>query len=635
MRFRLILLIALLAAPPLRADWGGPDGFGYRWIDSQEPSGPAYQWTEIRELGTALDAGDDQSPAVALPRLFRYYGVFYDSVYVCSNGFLSFASPDANPYPEPLPAVSLPNAMAAPLWNDLNPADPQSGGIYFYHDASGDRFIVEWDSVIHFGSQHYYSFQAVLGLSDFSLALYYRSAWPGWQEDAASTGIEDHSGTVGLGIPGGNLANQYAVRFAAPPDTHDVRAVRITSPAWYVEPDSLAVPELLVRNAGLAWETFAAICRIARNDTVIFADTSFVTLLAPGDSAFVGFEPWTAGPSGQRYDLLMFCALGDDQNQLNDSAFSQAVSFPFRNKVSSQWRQGTVDVDGTLAPGEWPEQGSVDISDILAKNGETIPPGSARLYSQNDSVCLYLALDAVIDGALDTNDLLTAWIDDDGDGIWGGGDSEGRYQLTLGAIDSLLFFPMPSGTPLPAPGIQRASSAGGGHLQRELAIPLGTDAGWKLAQSPGGMCRALVWADDGHDGRRFGWWPQNADPSREADPECYGLIFLAQPPSGTAGGPDRRPIPPAARLGRSQPNPFQRSTTIDYQIPQSGRVSVKVYNIAGQTVRTLVDCRQPAGVYFVTWDGRNESDRRAAPGIFLCRLETGATRAVMRMVLVK
>ena len=635
MRAALAFLIALAAVQQLSADWGGPDQFGYRWADSGEPGGPSYGWTEIRDLGTPLDLGDDESRAVALPRPFRYYGIDYDSFFVCSNGFLSFASAYASPYPEALPSTDPPNGIAAPLWNDLNPADPQSGGIYWHHDTAGGRLIVEWDSVVHFGSQRRYSFQAVLGLAERSLTFHYRLAAPGWQADAAQTGIEDHDGAVGLAVPAGNLCDEYAVRFEAPPDSYDVRAVRIAAPGWHVEPESLAAPELVVANGGRLEESFPVVCRITRNDTLVYADTALVVALPPGDSAMVGFRAWQAGPAGQRYRVMAYSDHKSDQDPANDTLVCATVSFPYRNKIVSVWRQGVIAIDGTLSPGEWPAAPSVDISDALGWFGEPAAPGNARLYAQNDSLALYLALDAPCDGALDAGDRWQLWIDDDGDGAWESGGSEGGYLLEYSGFDSLSFAGMPPQPPVPAAGIERASSLTGGRVQRELAIPLGGDAAWKLAQAPGGMLRALAWTEDGHDGSRFGWWPQPVDPSGEADPSCYGPVFLAPPPAGVASLRGGRQFPALPRLWQNAPNPFGQRTAIRYQLPVPGDVRLSVYNISGQAVRTLAAGRRPAGAYSAAWDGRNDAGQSSAPGVYFCRLAAGRANVVMRMTLVR
>ena len=77
-----------------------------------------------------------------------------------------------------------------------------------------------------------------------------------------------------------------------------------------------------------------------------------------------------------------------------------------------------------------------------------------------------------------------------------------------------------------------------------------------------------------------------------------------------------------ARSGTSREIP---STTIRYQLPKASQVVLKIYNIFGQEVRTLVNARQPAGVNAVVWDGRDQSGQEVSSGIYIYRLQTGAS----------
>ncbi|NIX02339.1 MAG: T9SS type A sorting domain-containing protein [Phycisphaerae bacterium] len=88
-------------------------------------------------------------------------------------------------------------------------------------------------------------------------------------------------------------------------------------------------------------------------------------------------------------------------------------------------------------------------------------------------------------------------------------------------------------------------------------------------------------------------------------------------------------------LAQNYPNPFNPSTVIRYALPQPGFVTLRVYNVQGQEIVTLVEKEQLAGRYQVQWDGL---DRRSAPvaaGLYFYRLEAGEFRDVKRMVLLK
>jgi hypothetical protein len=66
-------------------------------------------------------------------------------------------------------------------------------------------------------------------------------------------------------------------------------------------------------------------------------------------------------------------------------------------------------------------------------------------------------------------------------------------------------------------------------------------------------------------------------------------------------------LPTSFELGQNYPNPFNPSTTIEFRLSESASVSLKVYNVFGQVVKTLVSGTMPSGVHHVTWDARDES----------------------------
>jgi len=71
------------------------------------------------------------------------------------------------------------------------------------------------------------------------------------------------------------------------------------------------------------------------------------------------------------------------------------------------------------------------------------------------------------------------------------------------------------------------------------------------------------------------------------------------------------------------PNPFNPQTFLRYDVPQSAHVELKIFNIRGQLIRTLVDEIKPAGSYQATWDGRNDEGISQASGIYFYRLKAG------------
>jgi len=185
---------------PLDAQ-GGPDSFGYRWIDSDEPGGPVYNWFEINGIGTNTGiSSDDQVVNVALPFPFNFYGVDYNSVNISSNGNIHFGSANAAYFNQSIPNASAPLAMIAPFWDDLYP--PTQGEIYTYHDVANSRFVIEWDEIVHIGSStEIHTFQVLL-YSNGRIVMQYETMFTGgsYGVTTSTVGLNNETGTVGLQV---------------------------------------------------------------------------------------------------------------------------------------------------------------------------------------------------------------------------------------------------------------------------------------------------------------------------------------------------------------------------------------------------------------------------------------------------
>ena len=86
----------------------------------------------------------------------------------------------------------------------------------------------------------------------------------------------------------------------------------------------------------------------------------------------------------------------------------------------------------------------------------------------------------------------------------------------------------------------------------------------------------------------------------------------------------------------NSPNPFSRSTLIGYQVGQSERnVSLNIYNISGQLVKTLFEGRQSPGSYSVKWNGLNQHGFWAGNGVYICRLMIGNKSFARRLTILR
>lgn len=92
------------------------------------------------------------------------------------------------------------------------------------------------------------------------------------------------------------------------------------------------------------------------------------------------------------------------------------------------------------------------------------------------------------------------------------------------------------------------------------------------------------------------------------------------------------PNPMALEVAQNYPNPFSSGTAIAFQAPKEGEVTVTIYNILGQEVRSFLVPGQTFGLRQVVWDGRDESGRKVSSGVYFYRIETKAGSIVKKMV---
>jgi len=94
-------------------------------------------------------------------------------------------------------------------------------------------------------------------------------------------------------------------------------------------------------------------------------------------------------------------------------------------------------------------------------------------------------------------------------------------------------------------------------------------------------------------------------------------------------------IPTVTKLGQNYPNPFNPSTTINLSIKESGYITLEIYNIKGQIVRTLINEFREAGYHVAIWDGTDDNHNQVSSGIYLFKMNEGNQIMLKKMLLVK
>ncbi|MBN1559563.1 Ig-like domain-containing protein [candidate division KSB1 bacterium] len=95
------------------------------------------------------------------------------------------------------------------------------------------------------------------------------------------------------------------------------------------------------------------------------------------------------------------------------------------------------------------------------------------------------------------------------------------------------------------------------------------------------------------------------------------------------------PVPKEFRLAQNYPNPFNPATTIRFDVPNVAQVTLQIYNVLGQHVRTLVNEQMEPGYHVIMWDSKNDQGMRVSSGVYYYQISAGDFRDVKKMALVK
>jgi len=148
---------------------------------------------------------------------------------------------------------------------------------------------------------------------------------------------------------------------------------------------------------------------------------------------------------------------------------------------------------------------------------------------------------------------------------------------------------------------------------------------------------------EGGEALRFEIWQAENDLSYQSGTT---MSFLADEHHGNLMDPllilrtplgigDRGFVPDVFSLGQNYPNPFNPQTTMGFGLPEAGRVRIRIFNLRGQEVRTLLDEELTAGYRFLIWNSLDNSGLKLPSGIYLSVMESGEFREVKKMVMLK
>ncbi len=203
----------------------GPDAYGY-WVfdegDIDYVDVPVYDWIEIAPdndgdgVNTGLNAdhnNNQQTMTMDLPFTFTFYGIDYDVVSICANGWISFGEKEeATQHNRRLPGPNAPQPVVAVFWDNLSLG---SGDVFTWYDEDNHLFVIQWENARNIVNNREETFQVILYnpryyptlTLDGPIKMQYKvfnnvnnsSGSPhGEWGNHATIGIADHTGKVGL-----------------------------------------------------------------------------------------------------------------------------------------------------------------------------------------------------------------------------------------------------------------------------------------------------------------------------------------------------------------------------------------------------------------------------------------------------
>ena len=123
-------------------------------------------------------------------------------------------------------------------------------------------------------------------------------------------------------------------------------------------------------------------------------------------------------------------------------------------------------------------------------------------------------------------------------------------------------------------------------------------------------------------------------------PEYSGSYVLLQRMTDYAAGIDTydktiQSSPEQISLYANYPNPFNSSTQIDYYLPNAGVVMIKIFNIQGRLVHTLVNQKKASGHHSAIWDGRSDKGSFVTSGIYIYQIQSNNQIKNRKLLLLK
>ncbi|MCF7793336.1 MAG: PKD domain-containing protein [Candidatus Cloacimonetes bacterium] len=615
----------------------GPDEYGYYAYDSRDliyTEAPEYEWIEIDPLeggaGEVEELGDDRSFTIPMPFDFPYYGEVTDSITVCTNGWISM-QPTWETYFRNwnIPSALGPYGGIYPFWDDLigEEVEPELHAdmrICYYNDAANNRFIVEWNKCVNrYDNVTPEKFQIVLydpqyyptSTGDGEIQFNYQMVGNvDFTNNFATIGIENFEQDGGLLL---SYANQYPNSITVPEAQYSIK-ITTDSPDYI----PLAVP-----NADFSTENPGGIypleVQFINETDLMFPANTYLWEFGDGESS-TEINPTHIYEEIGSYDVSLTVTNSEGSNtELKEGfitvAAPEAPVVSFTADSFGGIVPVTVNFDNTTTP-----EGAVNEYLWYFGDGETstdIEPVHTYETAGFYSVSLVATNDVGTDSVFVENFITVM---DETVSIWPG-DTDNNGIVEMSDILPIGIYWREHGDERQNINFSWAAQAYPEDWDIELApfADCNGDGEVDIADVLG-IC--LNW-EMTHDGAMMNPPdPGNLELYRDNFTQIYSGLgnsgrelelknFLAQQFDFPIVQPEISNL-----LKQNYPNPFNPTTNIAYDIQESGKVKISIFNIKGQLVRTLVNDTKPAGTHSVDWHGKDNAGRNVSSGLYFYRL---------------
>lgn len=615
----------------------GPDGYGYYAYDGYDriyTEAPIYNWIEIDPLeggsGNVLEMGDDVSVTIEMPFDFPYYGVVTDSITICSNGWISM-QPTWETYFRNwnIPSALGPYGCISPFWDDLigeeiSPENHAKMRICYYHDTDQDIFIVEWNKCVNrFDNQTVEKLQLILYdpltyptlTGDGEIQFNYQEVHNiDADNNYATVGIENFQQNDGILI---TYANQYP---ASASELENGLAIKFTTdPPQYIP---LVIPSADF-SAEITNGMYPLEVQFINQTDLMFPVNTYLWDFGDGSSSSE-LDPVHLYESSGEYDVSLtvtnsqgsdtiikqsYITVVDPELPLADFEVDsyggikpvtvqfQNISTPNHIANSYLWDFGDGSTSDQISPVHtYSAAGNYDVM-LIAAN----PIGSDTLLVENlimvleDNVVIWPG-DTDNNGIVNNLDILPIGVywREQGDqrseitNNWSGSSYPANWEIDLAAF---------------------ADCNGDGEV--DIADVLAICLNWNKMHESGLNSPSLpadleIYRDN---------FEQIYQGLGQSGKELELKNFLAEKFGFPLIEPARQ-----NQLAQNYPNPFNPVTTISYDLAQNGLIELKIYNLKGQLVKTLVNEKQSAGSHSVVWNSKDQLERQVSSGLYFYKL---------------